>query len=70
MSLYPAGRALCSRKLNNNARFQVDFLKSVPRSFLEIEGRKGGSFDERARRRLRFRRRTHLALSLRPTWES
>jgi hypothetical protein len=28
MNFYPVGRALCSQKSNNNALFQVDFLKS------------------------------------------
>jgi hypothetical protein len=32
-------------KLSNNAPFQVDFLKRRSRSFLEIEGKKRGSFD-------------------------
>jgi hypothetical protein len=34
-----------SRKSNNNAPFQVDFGSRGGRSFLEINGKKGGSFD-------------------------
>jgi hypothetical protein len=47
MSFYPAGRAPCSPKSNNNAPFSGCFLKWAGRSFLEIEGQKGGSFDAR-----------------------